>query len=67
MKVLYILYLLYRKQSLRINNINRDFLNVLLGFPQESIFGPILFNCFFNEFFTLLKLQMPEVLQTIIH
>ena len=51
----------------KINNINPDFLNVISGFPQESIFGPILFNCFFNEFFTLLKLQMPEVLQTIIH
>ena len=44
-------YLLNRKQCVRINNINSDFLNVILGVPQENIVWPILFNCFFNDFF----------------
>ena len=44
-------YLLYRKQRVRINNINTDFLNVISGAPQGSIIGPILFNCSFNDFF----------------
>ena len=32
-------YLLNRKQCVRINNINRDFLNVVLGVPQGSIWA----------------------------
>ena len=44
-------YLLNRKQCVRINNVNSKFLNVILGTPQRSIFEPILFNCFFNDFF----------------
>ena len=59
-------YLLNRKQCVRINNINSDFLNVIPGVPQGSLFGSILFNCFFNDFFTLLKLLMLTILQTII-
>ena len=52
-------YLLNRKQCVRINNINSDFLNVISGIPQGSIVGQILLNCFFNGFFWLLKLLMP--------
>ena len=37
-------YLLNRKQCMQINNINSDFLNVILGVPQGSIVGSILFN-----------------------
>ena len=59
-------YLLNRKQCVRINNINSDFLNVIVGVPQGSIVGPILFNCFFNDIFTLLKLLIPTILQTTI-
>ena len=44
-------YLLNRKQCVRINNVNSKFLNVILGAPQRSAFEPILFNCFFNDFF----------------
>ena len=54
-------YLLNRKQCVRINNINSDFLNVISGVPQGSIVGQILLNCFFNGFFWLLKLLMPTI------
>ena len=60
-------YLLNRKQCVRINNINSDFLNVISGVPQGSIVGQILLNCFFNGFFWLLKLLMPTIFQAIIH
>ena len=48
-------YLLNRKQCMRINNINSDFLNVVSGVPQGSIVGPILFNCFFSDFFYVIE------------
>ena len=48
-------YLLNRKQCVRINNINSDFLNVVSGVPQGSIVGPILFNCFFSDFFYVIE------------
>ena len=48
-------YLLNRKQCVRINNINSDFLNVVSGVLQGSIVGPILFNCFFSDFFYVIK------------
>ena len=48
-------YLLDRKQCVRINNINSDFLNVVSGVPQGSIVRPILFNCFFSDFFYVIE------------
>ena len=49
-------YLLNRKQCLRISNINSDFPNVISDVPQGSLVGPILFNCFFNEFFYVIEI-----------
>ena len=49
-------YLLNRKQCVRINNINSDFLNVISGVPQGRIVGPILFNWFFNGFFYVIEI-----------
>ena len=60
-------YLINRKQCVRINNINSDFLNVISGVQQKSIVGPILFNFYLILFFTSLKLLVPTILQTIIH
>ena len=40
---------------MRINNINSDFLNVVSVVPQGSIVGPILFNCFFSDFFYVIE------------
>ena len=44
-------YLKYRKQCVKINNKQSEFDTIISGVPQGSIFGPILFNSFFNDFF----------------
>ena len=43
-------YLLNRKQCVCINNILSEFNKVISVVPQGYIVGPILFNCFFNDF-----------------
>ena len=48
-------YPLNRKQCVRINNMNNDFLNVISGVPKRSIVRLILFNCFFNDFFYIIE------------
>ena len=53
-------YLLNRKQSVCINYILSEFNKVISGVPQVSIVGPILvgpilFNCFFNDFCYFIK------------
>ena len=48
--------LLNRKQCVRINNINSEFLTVISGVPQGSIVGQILLNCFFNDFFYIIEI-----------
>ena len=47
-------YLSNRKQCVRIN-VTSDFENIISGVPQGSIVGPILFNCFFNDFFYFIE------------
>ena len=44
-------YLKDRKQCVQINNKQSEFDTIISGVPQGSIFGPILFNIFFNDFF----------------
>ena len=48
-------YLDNRKQCVRINNTCSKFDDIISGVPQGSIVGPILFNCFFNDFFYFIK------------
>ena len=48
-------YLSNRKQCVGINNVTSDFETIVSGVPQGSIVGPILFNCFFNEFFYFIE------------
>ena len=43
--------MLNRKQCVCINNTLIDFNKVISGVPQGSVVGPILFNCFFNDFY----------------
>ena len=56
-------YLSNRKQCVRINNVTSDFETVISGVPQVSIVGPIMFNCFFNDFFFLFKKQAFTILR----
>ena len=44
-------YLKDRKQCVQINNKQSEFDTIISGVPQGSIFGPILYNIFFNDFF----------------
>ena len=60
-------YFLNRKQCVRINNINSDFLNVISGVPQENIVGPILFNWFLMTFFYVIETANAHNFEAIIH
>ena len=49
-------YPLNRKQCVCIKNILSEFNKVVSGVPQGPIVGPIIFNCFFNDFYLLTML-----------
>ena len=44
-----------RKQCVCINNTLSEFNKIISGVPQGSIMGPILFNCFFNDFYYFIQ------------
>ena len=44
-------YLKHGKQCVQINNKQSEFETIISGVPQGSIFGPILYNIFFGDFF----------------
>ena len=48
-------YLSNRKQCVRINNVTSDFKTIISGVQQGAFVGPILFNCFFNDFFYFIE------------
>ena len=48
-------YLKNRKQCVRVNNVCSDFKDIILGFPQSSIVGPMLFNAIKNDFFFCIR------------
>ena len=50
--LMYILsYLSNRKQCVRINDTYSEFENIIMGVPQGSILGPLLFNLSIKDFF----------------
>ena len=48
-------YFLNHKHCVCVNNILSEFNSVISGVPQGSIVEPILFSCFFIDFYDFIK------------
>ena len=47
-----------RKKCVSVNNTKSNFEEIISGFPQGSVLGPISFNIFFNNFFNFILVAL---------